>query len=216
MKHCATFTDALLPVAFKMLDSVLPEYCYRVLDPFAGTGKGVQYLRDGGVAAVGVELEPEWAQLSPHVVQGSALALPFKDGAFDAVFTSPTYGNRMADRDLRPSVAGTYAKSLGRLASPDSSCHLQWGVKYKEFHIEAWMEAKRVLRAGGYFLLNCKDHVRAGRVERVTQFHAQTLQSLGFTPVRGERVRCPGLRNGRNGEARVDHEWLVLFQNDGA
>src|SRR5712692_2421523 len=85
----------------------------RVLDPFAGVG-GVHAL---GFDSVGVELETEWATQHPRTIVANALALPFAPGTFDAVITSPAYGNRLADRDMRPSCAGTYAKWLGREAS---------------------------------------------------------------------------------------------------
>lgn len=208
-KHCAKFTDDLLPLAVEMLQDEGAEI---VLDPFAGTGKGVEYLRAKGFKAWGLELEPEWAECSQWVDQGDALDNPYPAQSFDAVFTSPTYGNRMADRDMRPSVAGTYVKSLGRHASEGSSCHLQWGDAYRDFHAAAWIEVKRVLTPRGVFLLNIKDHVRGGKVQPVSLWHCQTLGSLGFDLIRQEFVRTPSLRNGRNGDARVNGEWLLLFR----
>lgn len=101
VRHPAKFTPVILDRAVAILNSrFLPPWVLnapRVLDPFAGTGRGVDVLRFHGYDAVGTELEPEWASMSPHVVQGNALALPFADDTFDAVFTSPCYGNRMAD-----------------------------------------------------------------------------------------------------------------------
>lgn len=35
--------------------------------------------------------------MHPRTIVGNALALPFPDATFDAIATSPTYGNRMAD-----------------------------------------------------------------------------------------------------------------------
>lgn len=207
--HCAKFSDALLPVAVEMLKR--PRVSL-VLDPFAGTGKGVDYLRSAGFTAWGIDLEPEWADLSSYVMQGDALALQWPAGYFDAVFTSPTYGNRMADKDLRASVAGTYAKSLGRHASEGSSCHLQWGEPYRVFHRAAWAEAWRVLRPGGYFLLNIKNHIRAKVEVDVSGWHVRALEELGFVGVESRWIPTPSLRNGQNGGARVEGEWLVLMQ----
>lgn len=91
--HPAKFSDSILPVVATFLRPG-----WRVLDPFAGTGR-VHLLADLiGVETVGVELEPEWATMHPQTIQGNALALPANwTGTFDAVVTSPTYGNRMAD-----------------------------------------------------------------------------------------------------------------------
>ncbi len=205
--HCAKFTDSLLPVA----EGMLRGRAETILDPFAGTGKGVDYLRGKNYTAWGVELEPEFIG-SEFVIQGSALALPFSTGSFDACFTSPTYGNRLADKDLRPSVSGTYAKSLGRMASQGSSCHLQWGDAYKEFHLKAWTEMKKALKPDGYFLLNIKDHIRNKKPVKVTDWHARTIVSLDFAHVTSRFVPTPGNRRGRNSDARTEGEWLILFR----
>lgn len=218
--HCAKFTDSLLPVARHLLSCVagLPAGAI-VLDPFAGVGKGVDYLADVcGFDAWGIELEPEWAKASKRVVRGSALnigkAYPrkFVPRNLDAVFTSPTYGNRMADVDMRESVAGTYAKSLGRRASEGSSCHLQWGPAYRELHEKAWAEAEFWLKLGGFFLLNIKDHVRGKETQGVPQWHFDTLRALGFVEVKREFITTPGNRHGANGDARVAGEFLWLGQ----
>lgn len=70
-----------------------------ILDPFAGTGR-IHELRErfAGWDTLGVELEPEWADMSPYTVAGDATQLPPEWTAlFQAVVTSPPYGNRMAD-----------------------------------------------------------------------------------------------------------------------
>lgn len=88
----APFNDDVL----KVIGRQLRRY-NKLLDPFAGTGKGVDYMAALGHKAVGVELEPEWAAHSDRVEVGNALSLRWRANTFDAVFTSPTYGNRMAD-----------------------------------------------------------------------------------------------------------------------
>jgi tRNA G10 N-methylase Trm11 len=96
-------------------------------------------------------------------VVGDALALPFPDATFDAVVTSPTYGNRMADHHHARdgSLRYSYTHTLGRSLHPNNSGTLHWGAEYQRFHSLAWREVWRVVRPGGRFVLNIKDHVRA-------------------------------------------------------
>lgn len=210
-KHPATFNDAILDTVHRHLDGRLPSGA-RLLDPFAGTGRGVDAARGWGYDAVGVEIEPEWAAMSPHVIRGDALHLPFPNRTFDAVFTSPCYGNRMADKDMRPSCAGTYAKGLGRLPTGGSAAVLQWGDAYRAFHLSALAEIRRVLRPAGLFALNIKDHIRAGKPQMVHVWWFNSACAAGFTYTAIEPVVCGGLRRGRNHGARVDVEWVASFE----
>lgn len=216
MSHPAKFTDSILEEAARVLWSHLPSGA-RILDPFAGTGKGVAFLRERGYSnAIGSDLEPadSWvdtagnrALVIPYV---NALALPNDDASFDAVFTSPTYGNRFADKDMRESCAGTYAKGLGRHAAEGSSCHLQWGDAYREFHAQAWAEVARGLVPNGLFLLNISDHYRAKRVQPVTAWHVSTICALGFEWIDARSVATPRMTRGVNSK-RCAVEWLHLF-----
>lgn len=91
--HPAKFTDTVLDNFEALCHVYHPNL---ILDPFAGTGR-VHSLPG---FTVGVEIEPEWAEMDRRTIQGNALALPFAEKTFDAVITSPTYGNRMADHHL--------------------------------------------------------------------------------------------------------------------
>lgn len=183
----------------------------RVLDPFGGTGR-VHLL---GHDSVSSELEPEWAAqglpLGPCLV-ADALALPFADGAFDAIVTSPCYGNRLADhhnaRDS--SVRHSYTHDLGRPLHPASAGTLQWGEPYRQLHRAAWVEALRVVAPGGLALVNVSDHVRRGVVVPVVTFHIEALEGAGWVIDHMETVPTPRLRYGANGAARVDGEAIVV------
>jgi tRNA G10 N-methylase Trm11 len=183
-----------------------------VLDPFAGVG-GVHALHPR-FETVGVEIEPEWASAHERTIVGNALDLPFAAHTFDAVVTSPTYGNRMADhheaRDGSKRI--TYRHRLGRPLSADNTGQLQWGDKYREFHVRAWSEVARVLRSGGLFVLNVSDHVRKGSVVPVIDWHVSAIEALGMTLLEHRTVPTPRMRFGANGAARVDHESVVVFR----
>lgn len=69
-----------------------------------------------------------------------------------------------------------------------------------------------MLEPGGLFVLNIKDHVRRGSVVAVTDWHIETLESLGFATLEHIKVPCPGMRFGQNHGARVDYESVVLLQ----
>lgn len=209
VKHPAKYSAALLPVFARHLVGFS-----RILDPMADVGT-VHRLREMlACSTVGVEIEPEWAALHPDTRVGSVLKLPFFTASFDAILVSPPYGNRMADhhnaRDGSP--RHTYRHYLGRPLADDNAGALQWGDDYRTFHRAAWAECVRVLRPGGRFVLNCKDHIRAGRLQRVTDWHVGALLDAGLSLVACERVVCPGQRHGQNGAARVDFESVIVFE----
>ena len=45
-------------------------------------------------------------------------------------------------------------------------------------HVAVWTECRRVLKPGGIFVLNVKDHIRKGVLQEVTKWHSVALLIL--------------------------------------
>jgi SAM-dependent methyltransferase len=222
ISHPARYSAGLLPIFAGIIDYNLEYYMLghlvsagKILDPFAGTGR-IHDLRDLiGCETVGVELEAEWADLHADTICGNALHLPFEDHEFDVICTSPTYGNRLADSHNAsdPERRRSYTHDLGRKLHDDNSGAMQWSLEYREFHLKAWVEAVRVLRPGGLFILNIKDHIREGIQQPVSTWHAATLVSLGldYDPELSQGVPTRHLRQGSTRE-RAGQELVLVFK----
>lgn len=71
----------------------------------------------------------------------------------------------------------------------------------------------RVLKPGGRFILNIKDHIRAGRLQLVTAWHIATLSRLGlvYEPDLSKAVSAQSLKAGENAESRIPWEYVLVF-----
>lgn len=227
-----------------------------VLDPFAGTG-GVHALRytptinGRGIRTIGVELMPRWAAASPFTVVGDATDLQSERGRFDAVVTSPCYGNRFADHhDAGDTCSHTTYRKVGTkrmaIVHPIESCPkckggglshrrsyahyygrdafladapieanagaMAWGDEYRDLHRRAWSEVERVLRVGGRFVLNVKDHVKNNQRVRVARWHRNTVLELRFEELWRWDVPLDGYGFGANRGARIPTEQVYVFE----
>ena len=194
-----------------------------ILDPMAGTLERLAVLElaiNGSHDVYGVELEPEWASYShPRLACGDARDLRFLQQKFDVIAVSPSWGNRDADRtgewwdnaDRR-----TYAAALGRNVTRGSLCLPFDDVEYKRGHRAAWTECARVLRPGGRFFINVKDHIRNGKEVHVSAWHWAVLHSLGLHPLPLEHLKLHtlGRMSGANHTARVTVENLYVFKKE--
>lgn len=214
-----------------------------MFDPFGGVG-GLFLIADRARRVTGhedlwaniVELEPEWAAMAEwtrkalgvngHVNQADFFeyARPLRNVGelgvgYDMVVTSPVYGNRMSDHhDPSPrdkSTRNTYRHKLGRPLTDGNAGMIQWGERYRGFHLRAWANIWNLLNPGGLFVLNVKDHVRRGHVEQVSAWHEETCRGLGFVLEDTRQIEVTGNGFGANGQSRVPFENLYLFRKVG-
>lgn len=186
----------------------------RILDPFCGTGK-IHLLTEGrDTESVGVEIEPEWADMHPNTIVGNALCLPFPNGSFDSMCTSPCYGNRLADHHNAQdgSRRYSYRHVLGHELHPDNSGQMQWGDRYREFHDAAWMEALRVLAVDSTIAINTSNHIRGGVEQRVTEWHMAWFLNHGCAVLDLDTVCTARLRHGANWQVRARYENTFMLR----
>lgn len=220
MRHPAQFSREILSLVERQ--HLLPDAGI-VLDPMAGVGN-IHKLATATRKTVGIELEEPWAAAHPDTVVGNALRLPFGRASFDAVFTSPCYGNRLADhhRAQDGSTRRSYTHDLqhttgdpGRRLHADNSGTLRaTRADYWAFHARAWAEVARVLRPGGRFVLNVSDHISGGRVVPVVERHTDLVLLSGFTLVKEFQVGTRRMRYGANNRLRVPTESVLIFDRE--
>ena len=191
--HYAQYSQALI----EHIAVNLPRSGMRILDPMAGVGTVIRQLELAWVRVDGervpcnhtvhtVELENEWVshpgyRHPRHHLGDSTKPLPFERESFDAIVTSPSFGNRDADRShgwADQSGRRTYEAALGRSLSEETLVH-NWGEGYRKRHAWMWKNVLQYLAPEGLVLLNIKDHPRAGDRMPVTGWHVQWLVEVG-------------------------------------
>lgn len=216
MKHPAKYTDTFFAVFAEMLDD-----CSNVLDPFAGTGK-IGKLKQFGFAGqiYANELEPEWLIGNEYkcdvLTFCDAEFLDYPEAFFDAVCTSPTYGNRMADHHNAKdgSKRNTYTHCLGRQLAEGNTGKMQWGIEYMEKHERIYNHIAKLVKPDGKFVLNVKNHIRRGVEVDVTAFHVAALEKCGFREIERRMIETPSLKYGANADKRLSCEYIILFRKD--
>ncbi len=220
VKHPAKFSEPIKDVivhAFQRFDCGGPIY-----DPFAGVGGVHDIAARLGITSYGVELEPEWAQsYVPQIgrmgevhatLVGSALQERRWGSPFGTVITSPCYGNRMADHHNAQdgSKRHTYTHTLGHALHAENSGQLQWGDEYKRFHQLAWCRLEDT--GARHLILNVSDHIRAGKVVQVCQWHVDCLRDLGWVERGSFPVETQRQRYGANADLRVPCEMVYVLE----
>ncbi len=213
-KHPAKFSDDFIPIFYDLLIDTK-----NVLDPMSGVGKIAQIIELGYKGKIYCnELEPEWANQTDKRVYLTttfdARDLPHRSNFFDAICTSPVFGNRASDAHIArdKSKRITYTHLLGRRLTTGNTGSLQWGEKYRQAHREIWTESIRVLKPGGIFILNVSDHIRKGEVMPVSAWHKDFFLEKGFSLEEHIKVETKRMRFGVNSHLRVPFESIFVFK----
>lgn len=141
IKHPAKYNDKFIPIIARTCCGM-----NRILDPFAGTGK-ICAIKDFGYTGdiYCNELESEWIYNDTYhpdyITICDAEYLDYPNEYFDAIVTSPTYGNRMADHHKAKdgSKRLTYTHCLGHDLHDGNTGVMQWGG-YTEININVYMK----------------------------------------------------------------------------
>lgn len=218
--HPAVYSAEVIAAIDVVLAKYLPvpvgEDPPAILDPYAGQGQALEHWDRLGYQCAGMELEPEWACGSPLVVVADALEPPWPNERFDAIVTSPCYGNRMADHhDAQDdSTRITYAHRLGHKPSPGSAAIVQWGQEYRTMHEDHIAALLHCIPPGeaGLVVVNMKNHVRAGNEQLVVEWWLNMLLVRGCRLLEVTRVETPGMGFGQNSDLRAECEFLIVVR----
>lgn len=211
-KHPAKFSKPVLPILAHYLERVEGQ----IIDPMAGVGTLAWQLNGQTILPIiSNELELEWATQCPGPVTiADACRLPYRSNSIAAFCTSPTFANRMADHHNPKdgSVRHSYKFYLDRDLHPANTGQMQWGPDYRKMNKLIWKECYRALEPGGRLVFDVSDHQRNWKIVRVSDWHRQVAQRIGFQLVDFEIIKVKRLRHGANHRARSAYEVVYYFE----
>jgi len=185
-------------------------------------GKGVFWkdVNTGNYEVYASDLSPE---KSPSGYPVDCRNLPYEDDSLDVVVLDPPYAE------------GFFRKNEDMLAGGDSS-HSQFrenysngevldtkGSKYHQavfdLYAEAGIEAKRVLKEDGTFIVKTQDEVSANTQElthiQITNFYESKLEMYTkdlFVVMRSNKPAVSGMDN--QVHARKNHSYFMIYEMD--
>jgi len=167
------------------------------------------------------DIEPKDTGMLPFVKVKAGVdcrCLPYEDSSLDSVVFDPPYMEGLY-RGAKDHLAGSGTHSAFRYAYSNGSVTSK-GPKWHEAVVDMYgrtgLEAYRVLREGGVFIVKCQDEVSANK-QRLTHVEIITAyESIGFyTKDLFVIVRRnnPGVsRLKRQVHARKNHSYFLVFE----
>lgn len=229
--HPCRFTPQVLDEMARELDLEaerlgLPRLA--VIDPCAGTGERVaEHATYARHVWVGLELEESFIA-ARWVQPGNARRIPYGAGSFDAYCTSYVFPNGMCDSfisaETDESDRMTYSHRARRNRGErtyrlhsDHAGRYPWGrgskqaeLRWKELHVDFIRDGIRVLKHGGLFIVEMKDHWVGKDLVPVTAWLIDQFVAQGCTLVGVTRIPVRGNRKGANREIREEHTNLIM------
>jgi DNA modification methylase len=172
-----------------------------VLDPMCGIGTTLVEASQLGRRAIGIELEPRWADLAranlaqhptrnrrARVIEGDARCAPqllkrhARGALADLILTSPPYGCGLAAvSENKTKGSGPLRREGTENYSPDRSNlgHAR-GRKYLEAMRDVYAACAAALKPGGYLVLVTKDMRSAGALNDLSGDTIQLCQENGL------------------------------------
>ncbi len=199
--HPATFPDSLV-------DSYVQFFTRpgdRVLDPFVGVGTTLEVAERLGRDAVGIELEPRFAEFArsrtscPVVVGDSLQKINcdslFPDGMADYVFTSPPYWNclrqsRGGNKDTRHKKRRERGESLFYSDRCEDLGNIEDVGEYIRRLVVLFSGVYRVLKPRGYVTVVMQNLNYGGSLMPIAWQFGMAMVDTGLWDMKGERIWC--------------------------
>jgi len=191
----------------------------KMLDVTWGKGVFWQDVDLGNFEVYGSDLDPE---KSPAGYSVDCRNLPFEDNSFDVIVLDPPYAEGFFRRN-KDMMAGDGSHSTFRDHYSNGEVLDTKGSKYHQavldLYCEAGMEAHRVLREDGTFIVKVQDEVSANTQElthiQITNFYEGELDFYTkdlFVTVRSNKPAVSGMHN--QVHARKNHSFFMIYEMD--
>ncbi|HEY7830750.1 MAG TPA: DNA methyltransferase [Solirubrobacteraceae bacterium] len=147
-----------------------------------------------------------------------ATALPYGNESLDALVLDPPYMEGLFRKDTNHMAGGgTHAAFRTHYSDgkPKNGNGPKWHDAVLDLYYRAAVEARRVLRCGGTFIVKCQDEVSANRqrlthVELIARFEEEDFYCKDLFVV--VRTNKPGVsRVKKQVHARKNHSYFLIF-----